>query len=173
MPAADSLAKAIRPKSNVYTVMIVLSFGFFVGAFVLTWVWLAKSYDSGFPGIHGIKLSDESAHRSETIERQWAEMTGRAYDPQYVAKDDPQFDLYEEDGLPDPDPDIQKTYGIPKLDDKYLPKAYILEDIIGVPPEQKGMFDPVRTHEEMQKIIATPEGEAESAPDEAEPAAGQ
>jgi hypothetical protein len=73
------LGKVIKPKNDVYSVMLVLSFLCFLGAFVMLWVWLAKDYDSGFPGLHGHKLSDEAKHRKENVIKGWAKVQKKDY----------------------------------------------------------------------------------------------
>ena len=155
-PAADSLAKVIRPKSDVYSVMLALSFCFFTASFVLVWVWLTKSYDSGFPGIHGQKWSDENRRREERLYRHWTNVQGKEYLIDYRGDED--IDLQEWIR------EERYSSGTPKIDPAGpLKKVWQHEELTEF---LKTHFDAVRTDDELKKLTAFPPKKEEEAGEE-------
>ncbi len=108
------LGKVIKPKSDVFSVMLVISFTMFLGTFILSWVWLSKAYDSGFPGLHGHKVVDEMNRRKAVVRKGMAELDAKAYLP---TEQQPELTDYDE------------KEGLPRLDDN-LKQYFKLEDAL-------------------------------------------
>ena len=122
--ADESFGQAIKPKSDIYSVMLLFSFLLFVTSFVFVWVWLDKDYDSGFPAIHGNTMQMEREHRQNTINREWARHQGMEY---LAFEDRPEVE------------DYNPETGLPEFDD-YLPYEYVMprrEAMSDLEPEQQ------------------------------------
>jgi hypothetical protein len=132
------LGKLIKPRNDVFTAMLIMSFIFFGGAFAIVWVWLAQDYDSGFPAIHGKTKDDEVKRRTMAVKRLYNEReTKKAFLPQAQWDNPPDFD--ESTGLPRKDENLKDFQTLATLKDKY-PAAVKDEalrkaaEAAGVPP---------------------------------------
>ena len=110
--ADESFGKAIKPKSDVYSIMLLFSFLLFVTSFVFVWVWLDKDYDSGFPALHGNTKQMEREHRQKTVNHEWARHQGKNY---LLFEEWPEAEDYNpETGLPEFDDYLKTEYVMPR-----------------------------------------------------------